>query len=91
MQKIFNSLIDSFIENKVGIAEDFINASLSIQLKDNLNILFANNQLNAAGTGKVEVDHNKLFRSDLIYWLDRKHENVYENKFLDLIDGFIKH
>ncbi len=91
MLKIFNCLINSFIENKVGIADDFINASLSIQLKDNLNDLFSNDQLNAAGTGNVEVDHNKLFRSDLIYWLDRKHENVYENNFLDLIDSFIKH
>lgn len=32
---------------------------------------------------------NKLIRSDRIYWLDRKHNDIYENQFFDLIDDFV--
>jgi len=46
--------------------------------------------MHAAGTGnKIIVEHNKLFRNDMIYWLDRKHENSSENSFLDMIDSFV--
>lgn len=33
--------------------------------------------------------NDKLVRSDIIYWLDRKHDNVHENIFLDLIDEYV--
>jgi len=89
---IFDSLIDSFIENKVGIAEGFISKSLSLHLKENLKILYADKQLQLAGTGNnAGFEHNKLSRSDIIYWLDRKHENIYENNFFDLMDNFVAH
>lgn len=35
--------------------------------------------------------HNKLVRSDLICWLDRKNNNSPENDFFDLIDSFVSH
>jgi SM-20-related protein len=90
LQKIFGALIDSFIENKVGMAEDFLSGPLAENLKQNLVALFAGNQLQPAGTGNSqEVAHDKLFRSDMIYWLDRKHENTYENSFFDLMDAFV--
>lgn len=45
-----------------------------------------------AGTGQdTKAGQNKLFRSDIIYWLDRKHNNVYENLFFDLMDEFVCH
>ncbi|RZK16890.1 MAG: 2OG-Fe(II) oxygenase [Pedobacter sp.] len=90
MEKIFDCLIDSFINNKVGITEDFLSVSLARHLKENLNDLLHNDQLQNAGIGnKNIIDQNKLIRSDVIYWLDRKHENQYENEFLDLMDAFI--
>lgn len=90
MEKIFDCLIDSFIEDKVGIAENFLSISLAAQLKENLITLFENKKLLNAGIGNnVVVNQDKLIRSDVIYWLDRKHENQYENDFFDLMDEFV--
>lgn len=47
--------------------------------------------MQAAGTGNEGVDHNKLFRSDVIYWLDRKHHNDHEDEFFDLMDKFVQY
>lgn len=92
MEKIFNTLINSFIENKIGIAENFLSESLSLNLKENLKTLYQESRLQSAGTGKkTKVEYNKLFRSDLIYWLDREHNNIHENDFLDLMDDFVKY
>jgi SM-20-related protein len=90
LQTVFNELIDSYIENKVGIANDFLDISLAASLKGNLMSLFEENQLLPAGTGNdTEVVHNKLYRSDSIYWLDRKHNDPHENVFLGLMDQFV--
>ncbi len=90
MQHIFDTLIDSFINDKVGIAEDFLSESLAAHLTGNLKTLFAENLLQPAGTGNnTLVEHDRLFRSDIIYWLDRKHNNLHENDFFDLIDQFV--
>ena len=92
MQNIFNTLINSFIENKVGIAETFLSESLATNLKENLTTLFTQKQLRSAGTGNnTLVVHNKSVRSDIIYWLDRKHNDPYENMFFDLMDDFVSH
>lgn len=92
MQNIFNVLIDSFIEKRVGISENFLTKSLAFHLSENLNALYANNQLHSAGIGNESlVDQNKLIRSDRIYWLDRKNNNEYENSFFDIIDAFVLH
>lgn len=92
MQRIFNTLIDSFIENKVGIAENFLSKILALHLKENLTNLYKEKQMESAGTGEnTEAVHNKLFRSDIIYWLDRKHNDIYENSFFNLMDNFIEH
>jgi SM-20-related protein len=90
LEKIFDCLIDSFIEDKVGIAENFLSVSLAGHLKDNLIGLFENKKLLNAGVGNdTVVNQNKLIRSDVIYWLDRKHNNQYENDFFDLMDEFV--
>ena len=92
MQKIFNVLIDSFIDNKVGLADNFLSKELSAHLKENLIKLFNTKQLRSAGTGNDSlVVHDKLFRSDMIYWLDRSHNDKYENDFFDLMDSFVSH
>ncbi|WP_233164625.1 2OG-Fe(II) oxygenase [Pedobacter sp. ASV28] len=90
MEKIFDELIDSFIKNKVGIAENFLTIELSNHLKENLLRLFKNKKLTAAGIGNQKlVDHDKFIRSDQIYWLDRKNDNPHENAFFDLMDLFV--
>ena len=92
MKDIFNELIDSYIDTKIGITEHFLSDALAKHLKENLNILYAQKQLLYAGTGnEKQVLHNKLIRSDAIYWLDRKHNDPYENEFFDLMDDFVNH
>jgi SM-20-related protein len=91
LDKIFDTLIDSFLADKVGIAEGFLNETLALQLKANLVALYANKQLKSAGTGNnQEVTQNKLVRSDMIYWLDRARNDPFENDFFDLMDTFIE-
>lgn len=90
VEKIFDCLIDSFIEDKVGIAEIFLDVSLAANLKNNLTRLFENKALLNAGVGNSAlVNQDKLIRSDVIYWLDRKHQNKHENDFFDLVDKFV--
>lgn len=90
MQKIFSKLIDSFIGNKVGVTDDFLTSSLATNLKQNLIELYAAQQFRNAGIGNEQlVRQDQLIRSDQIYWLDRKHNNSYENSFFDCIDRFI--
>ena len=90
LQNIFNTIISSFIENKVGVAEGFLSVTLANHLKENLIHLHKTDSMQNAGTGNdVHAVQNKLVRSDKIYWLDKKNNNQYENEFFDLMDSFI--
>ena len=92
MLKTFDKLIESFIQDKVGITEDFTTTELAQHLKENLLLLLDTKKLKAAGIGhQKETNHDKLIRSDQIYWLDRIHHDVYEDAFLDLIDAFVSY
>lgn len=45
-----------------------------------------------AGTGNdTRVTHDKLYRSDQIYWLDKNHNDPNENLFFELMDKFVLH
>ena len=90
LQNIFNTLINSFIENKVGVAEGFLSDALANHLKDNLKSLHKTDCMHNAGTGNdLLAVQNKLVRGDKIYWLDKKNNNQYENEFFELMDSFI--
>ena len=92
MEIIFDALIESFLENKVGISEHFLPATLTADLKANLLNLYADNKLRSAGTGNGTVAvQDKAMRGDLIFWLDRENNNPAENAFFDILDEFIKH
>lgn len=90
MTNNFEILIASYLENKVGISEDFLSDELANNLKENLLLLHNNQQLLAAGTGNdKKLVHNAKVRSDVIYWLDKKHNNIHENAFFEKIEAFI--
>ncbi len=92
METIFNCLIDSYVADKVGLSEHFLNAPLAAHLKENLNILFAGKQMREAGIGNnVLLAQDKLIRSDKIYWLDPEHNDAHENNFFRLMDLFVLH
>ena len=90
LENAFDTLINTFIDHKVGITQNFISKQLSLQLKQNLTDCYAENLFNHAGTGNdKDISHNHSVRGDMIYWLDRKHNNSHENAFFDVMDNFI--
>lgn len=92
MDASFETLITSFIENNVGIANNFLSAELCLHLKENLLALNDGALLRKAGVGNDgKMILNELIRSDVIYWLDKDHNNEFENAFFDKIDAFVKH
>ena len=92
MELIFEDLISSFIETNIGISNHFLSLELANHLKQNLVVLHNNKLLLAAGTGNAEkLSYNNAVRSDTIYWLDKNHQNPFENEFLLQIEEFIKY
>ena len=90
MQNTFESIISNFLDTKVGLSDIFLSKPLASQLKKNLLSLYLNRQLKASSIGnKTKLLTDRLIRSDVIYWLDRSHNNKHENRFFDLMDKFI--
>ena len=55
-------------------------------------LLFREKQMKVAGVGNnAKLHYDQLVRSDVIYWLDRTHNNPYENIFFDLMDAFVEY
>ena len=79
MYQPFDLLINSYLENKVGIDTNFLSDALSKGLQ-------------SAGVGNESIkDNQQTIRGDKIYWMDKKHDNVFEQEFLNQIEGFIEH
>jgi SM-20-related protein len=92
MENSFETLIASYLENKVGISEHFLSNGLANSLKQNLIKLNNEQQLNAAGIGNSKLpSYDGAIRSDSIYWLDKKHNNEFENEFFAKIEAFISY
>ena len=90
MENSFEALIATYIENKVGISEHFLSTNLANNLKQNLIFLNQKSLLTEAGIGNSEkVTYDGAIRSDSIYWLDKKNNNVFENEFFAQIEAFI--
>jgi Rps23 Pro-64 3,4-dihydroxylase Tpa1-like proline 4-hydroxylase len=90
MENSFEDLIASYIENRVGISEHFLSADLANNLKQNLIDLNQKSLLIEAGIGNAEkLSYDGAIRSDSIYWLDKKHNNAFENEFFTQIEAFI--
>lgn len=92
MQKPFEQLIDSYLENKIGIDTNFFSESLSTGLQENIFQFQEDEMMHAAGIGNSQnKDGNQKHRGDKIYWMDKSHDNRFEKEFLQLIDHFIGH
>lgn len=88
----FDNLVNSFLETEVGISDDFITEILANQLRENLLALHLKQKLKTAGIGNnSKLTEDKLIRNDKVYWLDRKHNDVHENSFFDLMDNFVRY
>ncbi|MDB5202179.1 MAG: 2OG-Fe(II) oxygenase [Ferruginibacter sp.] len=89
MNMKFDQLIDSYLENKVGITENFMSEELCDGLRQNIITLEEDNQLRSAGIGNEENDGRQKMRSDRTYWMDKTHPNQFEQEFLQLAEDFI--
>lgn len=92
METIFETVISTFLENRIGISNDFITNDLAFNLKSNLIRLYENEALKQAGIGnETKLAINKEIRRDKIHWLDKNHKDAHENAFFELIDGFVSY
>ena len=92
MYNQFDLLIDSYLDNKVGIDAGFLNENLSKGLQHNILQLQKEDLMTLAGIGNEGVKGAKQdMRGDKIYWLDKSHNNIYEQEFLQQVEGFINH
>lgn len=92
MSNQFNTLIESYIANSVGIDKAFMCERLSKGLQQNIKQLQLNNTMADAGIGNANIkDSNQKMRGDKISWLDKNNNNVFEQEFLSLAEDFIGH
>ncbi len=92
MDDVFEALIGSYIENRIGIVSNFLTNNLANKLKDSLISLNKNSLLLAAGTGNSQnPNQNSAIRGDAIYWLDKNNNNQAEDEFFIQIENFIKY
>ena len=90
MQFHFEEIISSFLEKRVGISNEFLNADLAFHLKSNLVSLYKKEALKLAGlANNHSLNHNENIRSDKIFWLDKADNNHHELLFFDLMDAFV--
>ncbi len=92
MENPFDLLIDSYLDKKIGVDSHFLSKRLSDGLQQNILQLQKDELLSYAGIGNEEVkDPTQKIRSDKIYWMDRSHDNSYEQEFLQLAEDLITH
>ncbi|MEZ5009334.1 MAG: 2OG-Fe(II) oxygenase [Chitinophagales bacterium] len=90
MEEAFDCLVNSYLENSVGITENFLPEELIKPLRQNVFRLYETERMHEAGVGNnAKLIRDKQTRSDKIFWLDRKEKDQFENSFLDVIDQFV--
>jgi SM-20-related protein len=92
MTQHFDLLIDSYLQNNIGIDTLFLSDELSQGLQQNILRLNKEEKMSQAQIGNdLQKDKQQTMRSDKIYWLDKAHNNRFENEFLSLVENFIEH
>ena len=91
MYNQFDLLIDSFLDNNIGIDSDFLTEKLAAGLQNNIHQLQKDDMMTFAGVGnKMVMDTQQKMRGDKIYWMDKSHNNIFEQEFLHHIENFIE-
>jgi len=92
MMNKFDLLIDSFLDNRIGIDKNFISKNLSEGLQQNIVLLQKDGLMTAAGIGnEVVMNASQKMRGDKIYWMDKTHSNIFEQEFLSHVEDFIEY
>jgi SM-20-related protein len=88
----FEELIQSYLDNNLGLVNNFLSEELAHALKENILLLYKEKRLKEAGIGNnAKLVGNKEIRSDMIFWLDRNQGNPIVNSFFDVIDAYVKY
>lgn len=86
----FEELVNSFVDNQIGLCEHFLSKELATLLQHDLQDLDRNNRMLAAGIGNNDIkDTKQKIRGDRIFWLDKKNNSVNEKAFLEQVEDFI--
>jgi SM-20-related protein len=92
MTNHFDLLIDSYLDNNIGVDTGFLTEQLCAGLQQNILHLQHDDLMVAAGIGNDEVkDTHQKMRGDKIYWMDKGHDNIYEQEFLQQVENFISY
>lgn len=92
MQESFDILINSFVENEVGIAAEFLSVELCGHLQQNIERLQREDKMKFAGIGNAhQANATQQMRGDKIFWLDKNNNDPYELAFLQQVENFIAH
>jgi len=92
MNTAFDLLIESYLNNNIGIDSSFLNETLADGLQQNILQLQKDDLMIPAGIGNDEIkDPDQKMRGDKIYWMDKSHNNIYEQEFLLQVENFIDH
>jgi Rps23 Pro-64 3,4-dihydroxylase Tpa1-like proline 4-hydroxylase len=90
MKEQFEGLIQSYIEQQVGIDQAFLSERLAEGLLQHIQQLQSEQLMKPAGIGNnLLKDASQQTRGDKIYWLDKSHSNPFEQEFLLLIESLI--
>ena len=88
----FDLLINSYLENNVGIDPGFLTEKLSAGLQQHILELEEDELLFSGGIGNEKVKNlQQKMRGDKIYWMEKSHSNIFEKEFLQLAENFIDH
>ncbi len=86
----FEELVNSFVDNQIGLCEHFLSKELATLLQHDLQDLDRNNRMLAAGIGNNDIkDTKQKIRGDRIFWLDKKNNSLNEKAFLEQVEDFI--
>jgi SM-20-related protein len=86
----FEELINSFVDNGVGVSEHFLGKELAKLLQQNLQELDRDKRMLPAGIGNnLLKDHTQKTRGDKIFWLDKKNKNINELAFMEHVEDLI--
>ncbi len=91
MSNPFDLLIDSYLDNNVGMDTHFLSERLADGLLQNIVQLQKDDRMKAAGIGNERVkEAGQQMRGDKIYWMDKTHDNIFEQEFLRQAEDFIE-
>lgn len=86
----FEELVNSFVDNRIGLCEHFLSLELATLLQQDLQNLDRDNRMFAAGIGNNDIkDTKQKTRGDRIFWLDKKNNSINEKAFIEQVEDFI--